>query len=372
MNIFSPNKLIHASLCAGAFVFQGVYVCAMPTTKEATYENISKLVTQNLKADVNIHTHKEPSQTVKLVLSAESDDNLDKVWTSWKVSDRSGVLTINDTSSGFGGANFSGNGMMVISGAIVINGVDVTSQFASGGAAAHKELPKLKIDMPESTALKLGVTAGQCNIGDIAAPFGFRIRGSAVVCAQTIHGDVDANISGPGDFSAEKIVGNHLDASVSGSGDISIEDIEAKHASVKVSSSGDVRLGRGSVERIDASTSGSGDISIEDIEAKHASVKVSSSGDVRLGRGSVERIDASTSGSGDMKFDVCANSAKLTVSGSGDIYVKEVTGDVQHTASGSGKIKVGNRPDIKKDRASAGQGSSIIISGNGISIRSKL
>ena len=304
----------------------------MPTTKEATYENISKLVTQNLKADVNIHTHKEPSQTVKLVLSAESDDNLDKVWTSWKVSDRSGVLTINDTSSGFGGANFSGNGMMVISGAIVINGVDVTSQFASGGAAAHKELPKLKIDMPESTALKLGVTAGQCNIGDIAAPFGFRIRGSAVVCAQTIHGDVDANISGPGDFSAEKIVGNHLDASVSGSGDISIEDIEAKHASVKVSSSGDVRLGRGSVER----------------------------------------IDASTSGSGDMKFDVCANSAKLTVSGSGDIYVKEVTGDVQHTASGSGKIKVGNRPDIKKDRASAGQGSSIIISGNGISIRSKL
>lgn len=235
-----------------------------------------RLDIRNVFADIRI----VPIDGNKMTVSVSGPS---KVTDGIKVTERDGVLVIEDRSSRSFGSNVAmirdenGNVTSITSGSgvIIVNGHRIS---ASG--TEQSEVAKVVVGVPKKTPITVSDFSGSMDIGDTYGPIA-----------------VDIN-------------------------------------------SGTVRMGH--VGRSRLTVSGTGDLDVAEV-ADELSVSIQGTGDVTVRRGTVQMLETSIQGSGDFNFGGEAKDADLSVMGSGDINVTRVTGSVKKQVLGSGDISIGNR-----------------------------
>jgi cytoskeletal protein CcmA (bactofilin family) len=146
----------------------------------------------------------------------------------------------------------------------------------------------------------------------------------------------EANLSGSGSLTADKISGNSVSVKLSGSGNINVDSINCTNLTAMISGSGDISVKYAICTHSDISASGSGIISVAGkCDTEHA--RISGSGKIDGRYFLVNSADLSISGSGDVYGNV-KDYLNATISGSGDIYLYG-NPRIDQKRSGSGKIR---------------------------------
>ncbi len=144
----------------------------------------------------------------------------------------------------------------------------------------------------------------------------------------------EANLSGSGSLSVDKMSGSTINLRLSGSGDIEVNNINCTTLSAMISGSGKIAVTAAECSASDLSTSGSGTILIA---------------------GTCETEQAKISGSGEIDGrNFVTVSATVSISGSGDVY-GNVSEYLKATISGSGNIYLYGNPRIDQKRSGSGR-----------------
>ena len=276
-----------------ALILTPLSLLAEKAQPNMSFTDVTSLKTEGLAANVKFKESKNNSKDIKLTFSGKGAD--DEFYDRVEVTQKNGGLFIKEKQK----KSKDSSSLDITIFGIHINMGDIRWNDKSDNL---HDLPNLTITLPETTALDLGVTAGEWELGDVKAPLSISITGTGRIEADDVTANTSIRIAGSGSFKAKTLKAIDLNLSIAGAGNLELDSIDVNKASIKVAGAGSVRIDEGQVKNL---------------------------------------LDTSLSGAGSVTFGGSTQDAKLKISGIGMISVDEVRGNIDKSISGLGSIAVG-------------------------------
>jgi hypothetical protein len=127
-----------------------------------------------------------------------------------------------------------------------------------------RDYPEIELQIPRSVPMKIGITSGKWQLGDVDSDVDILVVGSADIDIGTVKGQFNVSVSGNAQINVEKVIGS-ADIELNGSGNVNIKSGEIPLLITSVQGSGNIVV-NGEVKDGEFSVIGSGGVSVSKLK----------------------------------------------------------------------------------------------------------